>query len=321
VKGEDEIESQGRVLVTGARGFVGRAVLKALQGFEPGREVFATHSLGSDAGSGANVVWQEINLLNTQAVRELLAQVRPSHLIHLAWAPGRGIYESAENARWAAAGSDLLDAFVAGGGQRAVFAGTCAEYDWNAASDDGVFSEAAPLGGGGAYGEAKRTLQLDLDCRVGAGELSGAWARIFFLFGPHEPAGRLVPAVIGALLDGAAAETTHGEQIRDYLYVRDAADAIVNLLASDLEGPVNIGSGEGIRLKELILDIARRIGGEHLARLGALAAPEGEVASVVADTTRLTVELGWRSAYERGSAVAETIDWWRSQRRHGDTTV
>ena len=66
---------------------------------------------------------------------------------------------------------------------------------------------------------------------------------IFFLYGPHEPPGRLIPSVIQALLKGEFARCSHGRQIRDFLYVEDVAEAFVALLDSDITGPVNIASG------------------------------------------------------------------------------
>ncbi len=302
------------MLVTGGAGFIGRAVLEALRPAGPGWEIVATHSPRGQGGTESDVVWREVDLLDDDAVRRLLADIAPSHLIHLAWASHHNIYQSSENHRWAAAGRTLLDLFSASGGRRAVFAGTCAEYDWLDPDAQGVFAETATLGGGGAYGEAKRSLQTNFDGKIRSGSVSGAWARLFFLYGPHEPRARLVPAVVNSLLDGRPAETTHGEQVRDYLYVGDAASALVGLLASDLSGPVNIGSGEGVRLKDLIAEIASQLGAEDRVRLGAVEAPEGEAASVVADTTRLTVELGWRAAHDRRAALAETIEWWRERR-------
>ena len=60
----------------------------------------------------------------------LLTEVAPTHLLHFAWYAEPGKYQqSAENARWREAGGELLRAFAASGGRRAVFAGTCFEYD------------------------------------------------------------------------------------------------------------------------------------------------------------------------------------------------
>ena len=69
--------------------------------------------------------------------RDLIEEVRPSHLLHFAWETRHGYFwQAPENQIWAEATVDLARAFKDAGGRRAVFAGSCAEYDW-AASDQG----------------------------------------------------------------------------------------------------------------------------------------------------------------------------------------
>lgn len=97
--------------------------------------------------------------------------------------------------------------------------------------------------------------------------MSAAWGRIFHLFGPHEPPGRLVPAVVMALLKGEPARCTHGRQIRDFLHVEDVAAAFVALLTSDVRGTVNIGSGEPISLRHLVTRLAATVGAPQMVEL------------------------------------------------------
>src|SRR6185312_12912218 len=155
------------------------------------------------------VASRDADLLDPEAVTRLVRDVRPTHLLHLAWyaVPG-AFWESPENARWLEASTRLLEAFAVSGGTRAVVAGTCAEYDW---SGDGALSEAStPLSPRTAYGEAKNAL------RAAAERLSVSlgWGRVFFLYGPHEDPRRLVASVARSLVAGEPARTTHGRQVR-----------------------------------------------------------------------------------------------------------
>ncbi len=77
-----------------------------------------------------------------------------------------------------------------------------------------------------------------------------------------------------------------------------------------------MASGEGTRLKDLVAEIARRLGGEELLELGALPSPENEAATVVASVERLRRELGWRPAYDLDDALEETIAWWTRRMTH-----
>ena len=78
-------------------------------------------------------------------------------LLHLAWATEHGAFwTSPDNVRWLEASLALLRAFVAGGGARAVVAGTCAEYSWSTEAD--VLAEEAPLEPATLYGASKAAL-------------------------------------------------------------------------------------------------------------------------------------------------------------------
>lgn len=232
--------------------------------------------------------------------------------MHLAWAPNRGVYRSPANARWAEAGRALFSTFVECGGRRAVAAGSSAEYDWS----DGLCKEnSTPLAGGGAYGEAKRALGRAFQGLFPGGEVgpSGAWARIFFLYGPHEPEGRLVPAVVRSLLEGGPVRCSEGSQVRDYLYVDDAADALVRLLDSDLGGAINVASGRGVAVRKIVLGLAERLGGVERIEWGE---PDRDP-RVVADVTRLESELGWTGSTSLDVGLDRSIAWWRERMAAG----
>jgi nucleoside-diphosphate-sugar epimerase len=141
--------------------------------------------------------------------------------------------------------------------------------------------------------------------------ISTAWGRLFFVYGPHELERRLVPSVVLALLQAKPALCSHARQIRDYLYVEDAAEAMVALFTSDVEGAVNIASGIPIRLSEIIWRIAAKVGAPELVQLGALETPPNEAPLVVADVRRLTEDVGWRPRYALDEGLDRTIRWWQ----------
>jgi len=278
---------QRRVLVTGAGGFLGRWSLPALQA--RGFDVHAVHTRA------------QCDLLDPAAVDALLAQVRPTHLLHFAWIATPGVYwQSPDNERWLAAGIHLTKCFLDAGGQRIVMAGSCAEYDW---AQGGVCREAAsPLAdatgpAASAYAAAKLAMSRRLAALAAAADVPAAWGRIFFQYGPGEHPARLVPGVIRALLAGREAECTAGTQVRSFLHATDLGEAFAALLDSDVVGPVNMGSGEPLSIAALVGEIAAQIGRPDLLRLGARPMPPGEPAVLVPDVTRLQQEVGWRPRY------------------------
>lgn len=304
-----------RVLVTGAGGFIGRWSLAPLAA--AGAEVHAVFSAHAArvtcaAELPAAAVAHRADLLDPRSIDALIETVRPTHLLHFAWIATPGEYwTSADNPRWLAASTQLLEAFRRSGGARAVIAGSCAEYDWSTA---GVCHERgtalADVATAAPYPACKIALSRTLE-EFGRRGLSSAWGRVFFQYGPGEDRRRLVSSVIVNLLCGREAPCTHGAQVRSFLHVQDVGAAFAALLAGRVEGPVNVGSAQRISIAELLERIARLIGRPELLKLGARSAPASEPALLVPDVGRLRDEVGFQPAWTLETGLADTVGWWR----------
>ena len=294
-----------KVLLTGADGFIGRHSLNYL--LERDYEVHAVSlSDRSLRVKEPNLFWYKCDLLDSIQQKSLVERIRPTHLLHFSWVTTQGEYwTSLENIRWVQASLELLLNFIDCGGKRVVFAGTCAEYDWNY---NGNFSEVTtPLKPSTLYGASKKCLQEMLSALCQQTAVSSAWGRIFYLFGEHENVNRLVPSVIHSIVRGETIRCTHGKQIRDFLFVKDVASAFVALLESPVEGPVNIGSGNSVALKAVVEYIAKRLGHPELVEFGAIPVSEDDPDSLVADVSRLVKEVGWSPEYSLEEGLKETV--------------
>ncbi|MGA2397475.1 MAG: NAD(P)-dependent oxidoreductase [Steroidobacteraceae bacterium] len=308
-----------RVLVTGAAGFIGRASLEPLRA--AGYEVCAVLSPRPDALDRAGAVLPEIevrhaDLTDPLAVDALLDAAKPTHLLHFAWVATPGLYwQSEENYRWLSASRHLLAAFGRHGGVRAVMAGSCAEYDWSRV--EVCHERSSPLADAAGtvtpYAACKIAMQRSLEEYGRSHGISTAWGRIFFQYGPGEHRDRLIASVIVNLLAGREARCTHGRQIRSFLHVEDVGAAFAALLASAVQGPVNVGSGDRIAIAELLERLAREIGRPDLLKLGARAAPPGEPAVLVPDIGRLREEVRWNPRWRLDEGLKDTVRWWRAR--------
>ncbi len=240
----------------------------------------------------------------------LIDLVRPLSLLHLGWYTTPPLYwSSPANISWLESSLRLFRAFAGAGGKRAVFAGTCAEYDWGTS---GLCSEeTTPLRPGTLYGVCKNALASIVLQPDSAPDVTVAWARIFFPYGPHDHPARVVPSVTAALLRREPARCSAGTQVRDFLHVADVASALCLLLEADFSGAVNIGSGEGTTVKRVLELIGEYTGRPDLLELGALP-PRAEPPALVADARKLREELGWSPAIPLEAGLEQTVGWWRA---------
>jgi nucleoside-diphosphate-sugar epimerase len=296
-----------KVLVTGGSGFIGRHALGQL--LARGHEVHATTTQARPAAGGIH--WHGVDLLAPGRAAALVRQVAPTHLLHLAWTTQPGRYWSAlDNLDWVRASLDMIQAFVQIGGQRLVAAGTCAEYDWSGSS---VCVEAStPLLPATLYGNAKHALQTLQTAWSRQTGFSSAWGRIFSLYGPNEYPQRLIASVITRLLAGQSAGCTHPALVRDYLHAADVASAFVAVLHSDIQGPLNIGSGQGVALGEIVTEIAHHLGASERVSLPVGPTGSSEPPTLIADVQRLR-SIGWTPRFDLSAGLSDTIAWWRAQ--------
>ena len=273
-----------RIALTGVSGFIGRempALLRA-DGFE-------VHCLGRGSAPDG-CIGHNIDLLIDDPA-PVLADIGATHLLHLAWYAEPGLFWNApENLDWVAASLRLVRAFARSGGERAVFAGSCAEYDWSGA----VLDEATtPLTPATLYGESKAALFRIIEKAAPELALSVAWGRIFFPYGPSEKPGRLLSMLFDGVARGEPVAFSAGSQRRDFMHADDVAAAFAALLESPICGAVNIASGETIAVRAVVERGAEIAGASALVSFGTRPLQPGEPPVMAAAITRLRDEVGF----------------------------
>ena len=148
--------------------------------------------------------------------------------------------------------------------RRFIGIGTCFEYDIT----QGMLSVQTPLQPLTPYAGAKVAAFMALSQWLPHQVIEFAWCRLFYLYGEGENARRLVPYLRKQLAAGEPAELTSGNQIRDFLDVREAGRMIVETALSKKLGAVNICSGIPITVRQLAEQIADEYGHRDLLKFG-----------------------------------------------------
>ena len=258
----------GTVLLTGATGFVGRQVLRELceRGVQTrvivrqGKESLVSQSKNIEQIIITNDLFAETSDWWKQACQDI------DTVIHCAWYAESGQYlQSEKNLDCLAGTLQLAKSAAQTGVRRVVGIGTCFEYDLT----KGNLSIETPLRPLTPYAGAKAAAYLALSQWLPAQSVEFVWCRLFYLHGEGEDSRRLVPYIRSKLSAGEIAELTSGNQVRDFLDVRVAAEMIVDAAMSNRMGAINICSGIPITVRTLAEQIADEYGRRDLLKFGA----------------------------------------------------
>jgi nucleoside-diphosphate-sugar epimerase len=246
-----------KVLLTGASGLVGKEAIAPL--IESGFDVFAVYSK-TPIPQQEKLTPVKADICNTNDVTKIFAEIKPEYLLHFAWYTGDGYLTSDINYKLKDAGLFMLNEFKKQGGKRAVYTGTCFEYEFK----NTPLKEDDPLNPATVYAKCKNELRIQAQQFAAQHNLSFGWGRIFYVVGHNEHKNRLLPVLVDTLTNNKTFTTSNGPLLRDYMYSKDIAAAFVKFLDSTVSGCVNICTGQGISIKDFVLKTAEKLGKQNL---------------------------------------------------------
>lgn len=294
-----------RVLVTGATGFIGGHVVEALH--RRGAEVHAVHRRPDPTTSfDTPVRWHRADLADAETTGAAVAAAAPDHVVHLA-----SLVKGARDPELllpmfeanVASTIHILEAARTAGVRRVQLAGSLEEPEpgERPASPYALSKAAAHL-----YGDYYRA-------SVG---LEVVNLQIFMVYGPATPdEAKLVPYVIGELLDSRVPQLSSGTRLVDWVHVDDVAEGIVRCITADPapELPVPLGTGELHTVRDVVETLVEVSGAAVAPEFGSVADRTDEVVKA-ADVTRTRAQLGWAPTISLRDGLTTTLTWYRDRR-------
>jgi UDP-glucose 4-epimerase len=321
-----------RILVTGGAGYIGGTVAELL--LAAGHEVVVYDNLchGHRWAIPKAAKFVDGDIADRARLESIFAEAKFDGVMHFA-----ALIEAGESMKFpevyfrnnTVGTLSLLEAMNANGVNRLVFSSTAAVYG---EPETTPIVETAKLQPTNAYGESKLLSETMMKWMESQHGMRVARLRYFNVAGAlseergeaHEPESHLIPLVLDAAMGkrkaikifGTDYPTKDGTCVRDYVHVRDLAEA--HLLAmsalADRGGLVyNIGNGEGFTVREVI-DAVRRVTGREIVVEEEPRRP-GDPAVLVASSEKIQRELGWQPKLAKLDDIIASAWAWH-QKRH-----
>jgi len=318
------------LLVTGGAGYIGGTVATILM--QAGHRVTILdnlcHSKRNEVPAGAEFV--QADIADRPRVESLLRELKPDGVLHFA-----ALIEAGDSMKVpevyfrnnTASTLSLLEAMHATGVNKLVFSSTAAVYGEPRSIP---IEESAPLDPTNAYGESKLLVEYMLKWFHQIHGLRYASLRYFNVAGAlphrgeaHEPESHIIPLILDVALGrrekififGDDYDTPDGTCIRDYIHVRDLADAHIlalEALTTRDKMILNLGNGSGFSVKEVV-ESARRVTG-HPIPVELKPRRPGDPARLVASSEKANAELGWKPQIPEIDDILQSAWDWQQQR-------
>jgi GDP-L-fucose synthase len=311
-----------RVLVTGGTGFLGRFIVERLRGLK-GSEVFVPRR-------------SEYDLVQAADIERLLSETRPDLVIHLAAVvsgiganqmnPGEFFYENLMM------GVQLMEQARQYGVEKFVALGTVCAYPKFTPTpfrEDDLWN-GYPEETNAPYGLAKKMMLVQSQSYRQQYGFNSIFLLPANLYGPGDnfnpESSHVIPALIRKCIearengDSFVAAWGKGNASREFLYVADCADAVVRAAAIYNESdPVNIGTGNEIKISELMQTIARltRFEGEIRWQTDK---PDGQPRRRL-EVSRAFEKFGFRAQVPFEEGLKRTIEWYETNRKGENISI
>ena len=314
-------------LVTGGAGYIGAHVVKSLLGNDLKVVIVDDLSTGLARKVPPNVVFEKIDIAETNKLAQIMKSNKVEGVIHLAAkkAVGESMVNPSLYYKENIGGFiSLLEAMSQADVKRIVYSSSAAVYG---TPTENKVTEKSATNPESPYGETKLVGEWLLKADEKARQIQWIALRYFNVVGAANPelgdtgVNNLVPMVFRALSNnqrpqvfGGDYATPDGSCIRDYIHVSDLADshliAAQKLLNENYCGIINIGRGQGFSVKQ-VMDTISEVLGKNI-NYDVVDRRPGDPVQTIADVSKAKSDLNWEAKNDLKSMVSSAWQAWQN---------
>ena len=251
------------------------------------------------------------DITDASAVRAAVEKAAPDLVFHLASTAFNTVQDAEEHYQVIVHGTlNVLEALRTSTIKRLVVTGSIAEY-----GSGSLLREDHPLLPATLLGAAKANASILVQTFTRLYGLPAAIVRLCSPYGPWEDPRRLIPHTILSALGGRDIAMTEGSQQRDFIYIDDVVEALLLVAKRNVPSgsAFNIGSGEGIPVRDVVARILEIMGNPVRALMGAVPTRSDEIMEMSADSSSAGSQLGWKPAISLDQGLRLSLDWFAKE--------
>lgn len=298
-----------KLLITGASGFIGQHLVKKL--IEQGHTILAL-SRSADLQHVSNntdkLIYFKSTLELENRTLERIKDFQPDVLLHLAWGkiPDFSFETSFENLQ-----NHILffrNIFTVNSLKKIIVTGSCWEYN----KKIGVCKESDICVSGNYFTWAKNSLRDFLQFECLQKNINFIWPRVFYVYGPQQRIGSLIPSVIESIRNGLMPELKTPSNANDFIYVDDVAEGLLQFAINDISsGIYNLGSGKSMPVIDVVSSIENSLNGNLILSKELLIRTKQSKKDTdfCADMTKTFSTINWKPITNLAMGIEKMINY------------